>query len=289
MALSATPIREALVTDRGPWREVECHDEIDSTNATSLADPRPWRVVTCRHQRAGRGRHARPWASPPGGSVAVSLTVPMPADADRWGWLPLLTGLAVVDALAGLTGASERFALKWPNDVLVAETDGAWGKACGILCELAPTPDGPLVVAGIGVNVALRREELPVPHATSLTLAGFARPDEAELVVALAEAFAGWHAGWYGGSLAQLAAAYRDRCDTLGREVEMYLPDGSTVRGVAQDIAPGGDLVLALADPDAPSGQATRRAFAAGDVVHVRPRPDPLRYAPGAAAPRGRA
>ena len=105
MALSETPIREALVTADSPWQEVNCHGELDSTNAASMADPRPWRVVTCRHQRSGRGRHARPWASPPESSVAVSLTVPMPPDPARWGWFPLVTGLAVVDALGMVTGA----------------------------------------------------------------------------------------------------------------------------------------------------------------------------------------
>lgn len=274
MALSETPIREALVTASQPWREVECHDEIDSTNAQSLIDPRPWRVVTSRHQRAGRGRRDRSWDSPPGTSMVLSMTVPMAADPQRWGWLPLVTGLAVVDALGAMTGAAERFALKWPNDVL-AEEGGRWLKLCGILCELAPGAGAgagaeqaptPLVVAGVGVNVAIARQDLPVPGATSLTLAGHPAPSGDALVVAVAQAFARWHRQWYAGAMADLLAAYRTRCCTLGAQVAVHLPDGSTSHGEALDIAPGGELVVQGSGPDG----AQRRTFAAGDVVHLR-------------------
>lgn len=272
MALSETPIREALVTAAGPWREVLCPGEIDSTNAASLADPRPWRVLTSRHQTSGRGRHSRAWSSPPGASVALSLTVPMAPDAGRWGWLPLVTGVAVVDALGLVTGAPDRFALKWPNDVLARDVGGRWGKLCGILCELAPARSGagadPLVVAGVGINVALSRAELPVPTATSLTLAGFDRPGEGDLVVAVARAFADWHDAWYAGPADAVQAAYRSRCDTLGRDVEVHLPDSSTVRGRAVDIARGGELVVEVATAN---GGSERREFASGDVIHVRP------------------
>lgn len=271
MALSETPIREALVTAAGPWREVVCLDEVDSTNAVSLAAPRPWRVVTTRHQRAGRGRFARPWSSPPEASVALSLTVPLPPESQRWGWLPLLTGLAVLDALGEVTGAPQRFALKWPNDVLAQDSDGAWAKICGILCELAPGPDGMLVVAGVGVNVALAREELPVPTATSLTLAGFPRPGGGDVVVSIARAFAARHAAWYAGSMADVRATYRARCTTLGRDVAMHLPDGSTAHGRAVAVTDGGELVV---DVDQPGGEPIRRSYAAGDVVHVRPPAD---------------
>lgn len=267
MARCESAIREALVTADGPWRYVRCLDEIDSTNAFSLAHPRPWQVVTCRHQRAGRGRHSRPWVAPAGASVALSVTVPMPPEPTSWGWLPLVTGLAVLDALGEVTGSPHRFALKWPNDVLAQESTGVWGKICGILCELAPTATGPLVVAGVGLNVALERADLPVPTATSLTLAGFERPGGAEVVVAVARAFAAWHDRWYGGSRAGLRAAYRARCDTLQRDVEVHLPDGALARGRAVDIAAGGELLVDVAAED---GNTVRHAFAAGDVIHVR-------------------
>ena len=81
--------------------------------------------------------------------MAVSVVVPMAGV--EWGWLPLLTGMAMARALQQVAGVDAR--LKWPNDVLV---DGA--KICGVLCEMARQPPGTdadvLVVAGMGINVA---------------------------------------------------------------------------------------------------------------------------------------
>ena len=93
-----------------------------------------------------------------------------------WGWLPLLTGLAVVDGIRAATDLETT--LKWPNDVLAL--DG--GKLGGILAERVDGPDRqPLVVVGIGLNVSSRPDELPVPTATSLVLAGAARSDRQTL------------------------------------------------------------------------------------------------------------
>ena len=137
---------------------------------------------------------------------------------------------------------------------------------------MAPSAAGPLVVAGIGVNVAMTRADLPVPTATALTLAGFPRPGGGDVVVAIARAFTGWHHRWYDGSVADLRAAYRSRCDTLGREIDLHLPDGSILRGDAVDIADGGELVLQYRPEE--HREPVRRAFGAGDVIHVR-RADP--------------
>ena len=60
--------------------------------------------------------------------------------------------------------------LKWPNDVLV---EGR--KVCGILAERVETPTGPACVVGLGINVWLAADELPVPTATSLALLAQAR------------------------------------------------------------------------------------------------------------------
>ena len=81
--------------------------------------------------------------------------------SETWGWLPLLTGVAVVDALDEITGVTA--GLKWPNDVLVGT-----GKLAGILAEVA-APE-PVVVVGLGLNVTMTAEEAPDPAATSLSM-----------------------------------------------------------------------------------------------------------------------
>jgi BirA family biotin operon repressor/biotin-[acetyl-CoA-carboxylase] ligase len=57
--------------------------------------------------------------------------------------------------------------------------------------------------------------------------------------------------------------AYREVCDTIGREVEVQLPDGASARGTAVTVDDGGMLVVRAAD-------GVERAWSAGDVVHVR-------------------
>ncbi len=100
-------------------------------------------LVTAGVQRAGRGRQGRAWSAPPGRALLMSLVL---RDPDLL--LPLRAGLAVAD----VAGSPAR--VKWPNDVLL---DGR--KVAGVLVE-ARLQDG-WAVLGIGVNVAVRHQDLP--------------------------------------------------------------------------------------------------------------------------------
>jgi len=92
---------------------------------------------------------------------------------DAWGWLPLATGVAVVDTVAALAGIEA--GLKWPNDVLVHGR-----KLAGILTEVAAAQR--FIVVGIGLNVTLRDDEVPDADATSLRALGVATPDRSQVV-----------------------------------------------------------------------------------------------------------
>ena len=146
------------------------------------------------------------------------------------------------------------------------------GKVAGILVERVETPEGPAAVVGIGLNVLLAAEELPVPTATSLLVEsqglGHPVPDRtvllASLVDTLLESYGAWQAGVEDGSVARLRESYTRVCGTVGRDVEVSLPDGSRLGGRATSIDEHGRLVVApAAGPEVPVG--------AGDVVHVRP------------------
>ncbi len=265
-------------------------DAVDSTNAESLRAPEPWRFVTAAAQIAGRGRRSRGWASPAGSSVSVSLTVPLAPQPADWGWLPLLTGVAMSEALAdilpgdgGLPGDGQgtgRFALKWPNDVLAADPGvlGGWGKVCGILCEtvLASASSrrssgedhsrGHLVVVGVGVNVTQDRANLPVDTATSLRLIGVDGISRESLLVAFSRRFLDRYDAWVAGGTAfdQARTAYLNRCRTIGSDVVVHLPTGDPAEGRAVGVAPGGGLLVS-------TGAGAPVEYAAGDVVHVRP------------------
>jgi len=136
-------------------------------------------------------------------------------------------------------------------------------KCAGILAETV----GDAVVLGIGLNVTLRQDELPVPSATSLLLAGSACTDRDPLLRALLRTLAGWYDRWCAVSgdpeTSGLSGAYHLHCATLGRAMTVAMPDGTTLAGEASDVDSAGRLVVT-----GPDGRST--AIAAGDIVHVR-------------------
>jgi BirA family transcriptional regulator, biotin operon repressor / biotin---[acetyl-CoA-carboxylase] ligase len=116
-------------------------------------------LVTASEQTAGRGRQGRRWSAPPGSSLLMSLVL---RDA------PALLPLAAAVAVCEVAGAQAR--IKWPNDIVVeAPGPGAWlAKLAGILIEGRPQEGW--AVLGIGLNVAVRLEQLPAelrPGATA--------------------------------------------------------------------------------------------------------------------------
>ena len=276
--LDAVALRRALVEGpQAPYTALEVVDEIGSTNAESLgragrgATDRS--VILAEYQASGRGRLGREWTAPPRTQVAMSVLLrPGAISPTLFGWLPLVTGLAVRDALVTAGGVDAT--LKWPNDVLV---DGR--KIAGILAEMTTVAGGgdfevrlPALVVGIGINVSLTREQLPVPHATSLALAG-GMTDRDDLARAVLEALARRHEQWRGcgrgsGSTVsdELMAEYSDACSTLGADVRVLLPGDVVRTGRADHVDRDGRLVVVTEDGEL--------AVAAGDVTHVRPAGD---------------
>lgn len=266
--LDAGVLRRALVRDAGAdpdafWSRVDVVTETGSTNADLLAAPRdadyPRSVLIAEHQTGGRGRHARPWVSAPRALVTVSAVLDMPGmDLADIGWLPLLAGVAVVDVLRGTAGVDAE--LKWPNDVLIGGR-----KVVGILAEVAATAPVPTVVVGIGLNVSLTEDELPVPTATSLLLEDAEVTDRTVLVRAILRELARRHREWEaaGWKVDALAAAYKERCGTLGRRVRAELPGDRELIGTAIDVDVEGRIVIE-ADGKSPV------AVSAGDITHLR-------------------
>lgn len=280
------PALLAALADLGLGR-IDVLDEVGSTNehltaavtrqARGPRPDRPWTdlsLVLTGHQSAGRGRLDRVWTTEPGTALTFSLLL-RPADArgrplptQHFPWLTLLMAAAVVDALDGLAAAGAR--IKWPNDVLV---DGR--KIAGILTEMTTVPAGgdysvrlPAVVVGVGINVSLTGEQLPVPHATSLVLSG-GSDDRDSVALAVLEALALRQRQWRecergrGSTVSdQLLATYTEACSTVGTEVRVELPGGVIRTGRADRVDRDGRLVVV--DPDG------EFAVAAGDVTHVR-------------------
>lgn len=211
-------------------------------------------VLVCDEQTSGRGRRDRSWVSPAGASVAMSVLLRPRDGLGEWGWLSLLAGMAVTTALRTLTGAGARIGLKWPNDVLI---DGL--KVCGILSERVESAHGPAAIVGIGINLALTAEQLPVPQATSLALAGLPH-DRDEVVGAVLVEMDRLYGQWLASG--PPVSAYRELCASIGVPLTIAVSDEECFAGVGTDVDQQGRLVVEVA--------GSPRAFAAGDVVHAR-------------------
>lgn len=232
-----------------------------STNAALRAfsaDEDAWphlSVLATDNQTAGRGRLDRSWDAPAGASLAISVLLRnLPAQIEARGWIPLAAGAAMANAVsAQLTGRD--VGVKWPNDVLV---DGH--KICGILAEST----GDAVVLGAGINTRMTAAQLPVPTATSFEVLGvdvdtdrlaadyLRRLDE--MLAALIAAGDAEASGLHGEVTA--------RCVSIGRLVDVALPDGSALHGQATRLENDGRLVV--------ESDGRENLIAAGDVVHAR-------------------
>lgn len=262
--LSAPALRRALVSPHGPWAALDVVADTGSTNAdlrAAAGDGAVDRtVLVAEHQGAGRGRHSRTWSSPPRSGLAVSVLLrPAGVPVSGLGWLPLLTGVAVVDVLRRIGEVDA--VLKWPNDVLI---DGR--KVAGILAEVVATGPELAVVVGLGLNVSLRAEELPVPEATSLALCGATCVDRDPLLRAVLRELDVRERRWRaaGDDAGRgLAEDYRARCSTLGKSVRVVLPNGQDLLGTAVAVDDAGRLVVR-------SASGADRVLSAGDVTYVR-------------------
>jgi BirA family biotin operon repressor/biotin-[acetyl-CoA-carboxylase] ligase len=266
-AMTSTFPRSAAAVNR-----LEVLDETPSTNdvlVSAASDSDGWpdfSVVVTDTQTAGRGRLGRVWVSPSGTTLAVSVLVRADVSLriDALGWLPLAAGLAMTRAVRESLPGREDVLLKWPNDVLVGGR-----KISGVLSELV-VGEVPSVVVGAGVNLTMTEEQLPVPTATSLVLAGAEHPDADGVLStylrefrSLVDAFraAGGDAGASG-----LQAAVTDACGTVGSRVSVELPGGNILAGIARGIDVSG-RILVQAD-----GSPDLTPISAGDVTHLRAR-----------------
>jgi BirA family biotin operon repressor/biotin-[acetyl-CoA-carboxylase] ligase len=189
-------------------------------------------LVTAAQQTAGRGRQGRTWSAPPGRALLLSVVLRDPPPL-----LPLAAALAVAEV------AGRDAQIKWPNDVLL---DGR--KVAGILAEGRPQ-DG-WAVLGVGLNVALRIEDLPPELHDSAGTLGLEPPDlepTLERLLAALDCALALHEG-------RLLDAYRARDALRGREVAW-----AAGHGRAAGIDGAGRLVVELP-------QGGRTALSAGEV-----------------------
>ena len=242
--LSADAIAGALQSSY--WR-VSVVDEIDSTqNYLRTSNPKSGDVITAEYQSAGRGRLDRKFDAEKSSALLTSFYFEPENKNVNLGYLTLLVGASVTATINRITN-SDNFNCKWPNDVLF---NGE--KVAGLIAE--KTNQG--VIVGIGINVSTAKAALPVAHATSIFLATNLQLDRNTLLAAMLNDLELDLREWQSGK--DLTQKYRSLSATIGRQVRVALPDGSSVEAVALDIDETGSLHL-------DNGQL----ITVGDVIHL--------------------
>jgi len=221
------------------------YDTIGSTNdeAKRLArdGAEEGTLVWALEQTAGRGRHGRGWASPPG-NLYASLILRPRSPLDQAAQLGFVAALAVGDALATIFPRLEELTYKWPNDVLLHGR-----KVAGILLESESLQgeDPEFVVVGVGINLASSPTDTPFP-ATSIAEQDLGRvPPEAALDE-FAQHFQAWVRRWREEGFTPVRAAWRARAISLGEPIRVRL-DAATLHGRFLDIDQHGALLLETA------------------------------------------
>ncbi len=227
---------------------------IDSTNdrarRLAIAGAPDGTLVTASLQTAGRGRQGRRWIAPADSSLLMSLILRTPPPL-----LPLIAAIAVCD-VAGedAGGRGGRALIKWPNDVVLVRSNGL-AKLAGILAEGRPQEGW--AILGIGLNIALRPQEMPPELREKTATLGYPareiEPTLERLLDALERRLAE--------EQATTLTAWRALDALRGREIAWGAHDqaGELRRGRAEGIDGTGRLIVALPG----SGHTT---LAAGEV-----------------------
>jgi len=196
-------------------------------------------VVVAEEQTAGRGRFGRPWVSPRGAALYVSILLrPAP------GLLPgvnMAAPLAAVETVRDAAGVEAE--IKWPNDV---EVGGR--KLAGVLVDAsAGTTDQGFAIVGVGLNVDLDVAAYPeiAEIATSLRAESGRAVGRLGVLAALLSRFEALYDRVKAGE--SLLGEWRGRLNVIGKRVVVTfpgLPGAPAVEGIAEDVDGDGALLL---------------------------------------------
>lgn len=201
-------------------------------------------VVVANTQTAGRGRFHRPWISPVGSDIYLSLLLkPQPEHLMK---LNMVSTLAIIRAIRITTGLECQ--IKWPNDIQIGGR-----KLAGMMVDTVLENQGPSnVVIGIGLNVRLNpseHEEIATT-ATSLFRELGTDPGRLDIVIALLQELEVLYEETKAGR--SLLPEWRHTLITLGQKINITRPgdpsNSATEQGIAEDVDEDGTLMLRKTD-----------------------------------------
>jgi len=203
-------------------------------------------VIVTEFQSAGRGRLERTFQAPTHSALLFSLYIEPKRVRSDWGFISHLASLSMLEVIS--SDLPMKASLKWPNDILIGEK-----KVAGLLAQVSDQG----IIIGLGLNVEMNIEELPVETATSLAISGSKELNRNLILSKFLNVFEDNFANWEKG--ANFLDRYSQVCATLGRQVQIEVTGRTNRTGIAQSVNEFGALLL-------DDGFEVN----VGDVVHLR-------------------
>ena len=246
------PLDTAVIASltSGYWRvsvaDLTTSTQVDLAELVKSNSAKTGDVIATNFQSAGRGRLDRTFEAAPGSALLFSFFIKPNRARSDWGFISHLAAISMQEVISQDHPSQVR--LKWPNDILIGDK-----KVAGLLAQA--TDDG--VIIGIGVNVAMTADELPVDTATSLAITGSKKLDRNLILGEFLNRFKVNFDKWDSG--ADFIDSYSAICATLGRQVQVEVSGRANRTGKALTINKIGALML-------DDGFEVN----VGDVVHLR-------------------
>lgn len=196
--------------------------------------------VIAEQQQSGRGRLERPWYSPKGSGIWMSLILRPRLEPNQTPQLTLLTAVAVAQAIEQVTEVTPE--IKWPNDILIR------GKKCtGILTELQAESDRvKYMIIGIGINVNQEKEDFPKELetiATSLKIVSGTEVSRVKLVQEILKRHEKLYHLYINEGFLPVKLLWEGYSSTIGKTIVARTISGS-IHGIAIGLTDEGVLLL---------------------------------------------
>ena len=232
------------------WRvsvvDLTASTQSDLTELVKAKSAQNGDVIVTEYQSAGRGRLERTFEAVSGSALLFSFYLIPQRHRSEWGFIAQLAALTMQEVIS--PDLKLPVYLKWPNDILIEEK-----KVAGLLAQ--QVNDG--VIIGLGLNVEMSAEELPVSSATSLEICEASLLDRNLLLAQFLNQFEKNFKQWESGI--DFIPRYMAISSTLGHEVRVEIPGRDPFISRALSLKPTGALILS-------DGFEVN----VGDIIHLR-------------------
>jgi BirA family biotin operon repressor/biotin-[acetyl-CoA-carboxylase] ligase len=241
--LSAEEIKAGLTTKK-IGQTVYAYDTVASTQplaheAAGKGAPEGTLVIADQ-QTGGKGRLGRPWHSPKGTGIWMSLIIRPAIPLPKAPQMTLLTAVSMAETIKRELHLPAQ--IKWPNDIFI---NGK--KVCGILTELNAEADRiNYVVIGIGINANTVEADFPPELsgiATSLRIASGQVVKRVRFVQAFCRQFEQQYEDYLANGFERIRKEWEAHSFTLGRMVTVRTIH-STLEGKAIGLDSEGVLIV---------------------------------------------